>query len=89
MKQIKLFSEKIDALQRQTFDDFVYEVNSLNALVADSPQEAALASIAAVGLVRQSSYLIRGLSRAGWSGGWGDGSVDPDVGGLMSPIKVQ
>ena len=50
MNQTKLPLENLDALQRQTFDYFVYEVNPLNGLVADRTQEGAPASIAAVGL---------------------------------------
>ena len=50
MNQTKLPMENLDALQRQTFDYFVFEVNPLNGLVADRTQEGASASIAAVGL---------------------------------------
>jgi hypothetical protein len=42
--------ETLEALQRETFDYFVFEVNPLNGLVADRTQEGAPASIAAVGL---------------------------------------
>jgi len=50
MNQPKLPLENLDALQRQAFDYFVYEVNPLNGLVADRTQVGAPASIAAVGL---------------------------------------
>jgi len=50
MKQPKLPPESLDALQRETFDYFVYEVNPLNGLVVDKTQKGAPASIAAVGL---------------------------------------
>jgi hypothetical protein len=50
MNQPKLPLENLDALQRQTFDYFVYEVNPLNGLVVDRTQAGAPASIAAVGL---------------------------------------
>ena len=42
--------EMLDALQRETFDYFVHEVNPLNGLVADKTKEGSPASIAAVGL---------------------------------------
>jgi hypothetical protein len=54
MNQAKLPPETLDALQRQTFDYFVYEVNPLNGLVADRTQAGAPASIAAVGLALSS-----------------------------------
>ena len=50
MSQPELPLEDLDALQRQTFDYFVYEVNPLNGLVVDKTQVGAPASIAAVGL---------------------------------------
>ena len=50
MTQSKPTPEMLDALQRETFDYFVHEVNPLNGLVADKTQEGAPASIAAVGL---------------------------------------
>ena len=50
MNQPKLPPETLDALQRETFDYFVHEVNPLNGLVVDKTQEGAPASIAAVGL---------------------------------------
>ena len=50
MNQPKLPPEMLDALQRETFDYFVHEVNPLNGLVADKTQEGSPASIAAVGL---------------------------------------
>jgi len=50
MNQPKLPLENLDALERQTFDYFVYEVNPLNGLVVDKTQVGAPASIAAVGL---------------------------------------
>lgn len=62
MNQPKLSPETLDALQRQTFDYFVYEVNPLNGLVADSTQEGAPASIAAVGLAL-TAYPV-GVERA-------------------------
>ncbi len=46
----KLTPENLDALQRETFDYFVYEYNPLNGLVIDKTQKDAPASIAAVGL---------------------------------------
>src|ERR1700689_2651003 len=51
MNHSKLPPENLDALQRNTFDYFVHEVNPLNGLVVDRTQEGAPASIAAVGLV--------------------------------------
>jgi hypothetical protein len=50
MNQPKLPLENLDALQRETFDYFVYEANPLNGLVVDKTQEGAPASIAAIGL---------------------------------------
>lgn len=50
MNQPKLPPETLNALQCQSFDYFVYEVNPLNRLVVDKTQEGAPASIAAVGL---------------------------------------
>jgi hypothetical protein len=50
MIQPKLLPETLNALQRQTFDYFVHEVNPVNGLVADRTQEGCPASIAAVGL---------------------------------------
>ena len=55
-------SERLNALQRATFDYFVHEVNPLNGLVVDKTQEHAPASIAAVGLAL-SAYPI-GVERA-------------------------
>jgi hypothetical protein len=46
----KLPPDTLDALQRETFDYFVHEVNPLNGLIVDKTQEGAPASIAAVGL---------------------------------------
>ena len=42
--------ETLDAIQRETFEYFVHEVNPLNGLIADRNHEGAPASIAAVGL---------------------------------------
>jgi hypothetical protein len=50
VNQPKLPQETLDALQRETFDYFVHEVNPLNGLIADRTKEGAPASIAAVGL---------------------------------------
>jgi hypothetical protein len=50
MNQPKLPLENLDALQRQTFDYFVYEANPINGMVVDKTQEGAPASIAAIGL---------------------------------------
>ena len=50
MSQPKLALKELDALQRETFDYFVHEVNPLNGLITDKTQEGAPASIAAVGL---------------------------------------
>ena len=50
MNPPKLTPETLDALQRETFDYFVHEVNPANGLVADKTQEGGPASIAAVGL---------------------------------------
>ena len=52
----------LDGLQRETFDYFVYEVNPLNGLVADSTQQDSPASIAAVGLAL-SAYPV-GVERS-------------------------
>jgi hypothetical protein len=46
----ELSPEKMDALQRATFDYFVQESNPLNGLVVDKTNDGAPASIAAVGL---------------------------------------
>ena len=50
MSQPKLPLEKLDELQRKTFDYFVHEVNPANGLIADRTEEGVPASIAAVGL---------------------------------------
>ena len=50
MSQAQLTPETLDALQRQTFDYFVHEVNPLNGLIADRAMEGSPASIAATGL---------------------------------------
>ena len=42
-----LSSDFLDALQRETFDYFVYEANPLNGLIADKTQAGSPASIAA------------------------------------------
>jgi hypothetical protein len=47
----RLLPEALDTLQRETFCYFLHKANPLNGLVADSTQEGAPASIAAVGLV--------------------------------------
>jgi hypothetical protein len=47
----------LEALQRQTFDYFVHEINPLNGLVVDKTQAGSPASIAAVGLAL-SSYPV-------------------------------
>jgi hypothetical protein len=62
MTQPKLPPETLDALQRETFEYFVHEVNPANGLVADKTQEGAPASIAAVGLAL-SAYPV-GVERA-------------------------
>ena len=41
MNQSLRTSEMLDALQRETFDYFVHEVNPLNGLVADRTEEGA------------------------------------------------
>jgi len=46
----KISHKVMEALQRETFDYFVHEINPLNGLVADKTQAGAPASIAAVGL---------------------------------------
>ena len=62
MHQCEPTADTWDALQRQTFDYFVYEVNPVNRLVADKTQEGTPASITAVGLAL-ASYPV-GVERA-------------------------
>ncbi len=62
MNQSKLPAKTLNALQRQTFDYFVHEVNPVNGLVADRAREGSPASIAAVGLAL-AAYPI-GVERA-------------------------
>ena len=50
MNDTKISHKVMEALQRETFDYFVHEINPLNGLVADKTQAGAPASIAAVGL---------------------------------------
>jgi hypothetical protein len=50
MNQPKLTPERLDDLQRTTFDYFVHEFNPANGLTADKTQTGTRASIAAVGL---------------------------------------
>ena len=50
MKKSPSRSDKLEEIQRQTFDYFIHEVNNLNGLVADTIEKGAPASIAAVGL---------------------------------------
>ncbi len=50
MKQPQLPPDTLDALQRETFDYFLYEVNPLNGLILDKTEAGSPASIAAVGL---------------------------------------
>ena len=50
MNKFVLTHEKLDALQHQSFDYFVHEVNPVNGLIADQTRGGAAASIAAVGL---------------------------------------
>ena len=60
MTQSLLTHETRDALQRQTFDYFVNDVNPVNGLIADKTQEGVPASIAAVGLAL-ATYSVVGL----------------------------
>ncbi|CAK0781134.1 Glycoamylase-like domain-containing protein [Gammaproteobacteria bacterium] len=62
MNDLNANLEVLDALQRETFDYFVHEANSLNGLVVDNTQAGAPASIAAVGLAL-SSYPV-GVERS-------------------------
>ncbi len=62
MSQAKLPLKTLDALQRQTFDYFVHEVNPINGLIADRAREGSPASIATVGLAL-SAYPV-GVERA-------------------------
>ena len=62
MNQARLSLDTLDTLQRQSFDYFVHEVNSLNGLIADKTLAGAPASIAAVGLAL-SAYPV-GVERA-------------------------
>jgi hypothetical protein len=62
MNPAPLIPETLDALQRQTFDYFVHEVNPVNGLIADKTQEGVPASIAAVGLAL-AAYPV-GVERA-------------------------
>ena len=48
--QPTLSDEKLDALQRKTFEYFLYEDNPENGLIADKTEKCCPASIAAVGL---------------------------------------
>ncbi len=50
MRQTPTCSDKLEEIQRKTFDYFIHEVNNLNGLVADTIEKGAPASIAAVGL---------------------------------------
>ncbi|MEO7436428.1 MAG: glucoamylase family protein [Candidatus Binatia bacterium] len=50
MSPAALSAERLDLLQRETFEYFLYEDNPANGLIADNTQEGAPASIAAVGL---------------------------------------
>ncbi len=50
MMQAPTYSDKLEEIQRKTFDYFIHEVNNLNGLVADTIEKGAPASIAAVGL---------------------------------------
>jgi hypothetical protein len=62
MNQSELSDEKLDSLQRQSFDYFVHEVNPVNGLVMDRPQTGAPSSIAVVGLAL-AAYTV-GVERA-------------------------
>ena len=50
MRQAPKYSDKLEEIQRKTFDYFIFEVNNLNGLVADTIEKGAPASIATVGL---------------------------------------
>jgi hypothetical protein len=62
MDKCVLTDAKLEALQRQSFDYFVHEVNPVNGLIADQTREGAAASIAAVGLAL-AAYPV-GVERA-------------------------
>jgi hypothetical protein len=61
----ELSSDFLNALQRESFDYFVYEANPLNGLIADKNEAGSPSSIAAVGFAL-SSYPVgveRGFMR--------------------------